>query len=50
MTTFQLYGTWNRMLKQWQIASCHTRRTNLIWLIVGLYLGERSVTLKGVAF
>jgi len=40
MTTFQLYGTWNRMLKQWQIATCYTRRTNLIWLIVGLYLGE----------
>lgn len=40
MTTFQLYGTWNRMLKQWLITTCHTRRTNLIWLIVGLYLGQ----------
>lgn len=40
MTTFQLYGTWNGMLKQWLINTCHTRRTNLIWLIVGLYLGQ----------
>jgi len=40
MTTFKLYGTWNRMLKQWLEHVCHTRRTNLIWLIVGLYLGQ----------
>jgi hypothetical protein len=28
------------MLKQWQLNLGHTRRTNLIWLIVGLYLGQ----------
>jgi len=39
MTTFQVYGTWNRMLKQWLGHICHTRRTNLSWLIVGLYVG-----------
>jgi hypothetical protein len=40
MTTFELYGTWNRMLKQWLSHVCHTRRTNLIWLVIGLYLGQ----------
>ncbi len=40
MTTFRLYGTWNRVLKQWLSHIRATRRTNLIWLIVGLYLGQ----------
>lgn len=40
MTTFQLYGTWNRMLKQWLSQTCATRRTNLIWLLIGLYLSQ----------
>jgi hypothetical protein len=39
MTTFKLYGIWKRLLAQWLKDECHTRRTNLTWLIVGLYLG-----------
>jgi hypothetical protein len=38
MTTFTLYGSWNQLLGQWLTDKCRTRRTNLIWLIVGLYL------------
>ncbi len=41
MTTFKLYGTWNRLLGQWLADTCRTRRANLNWLIVGLYLGGR---------
>lgn len=41
MTTFKLYGTWNRLLGQWLTDTCRTRRTNLVWLIMGLYLGGR---------
>lgn len=41
MTTFKLYGTWNRLLGQWLTDKCRTRRANLNWLIVGLYLGGR---------
>lgn len=41
MTTFTLYGTWNRLLGQWLTDRCRTRRLNLTWLIVGLYLGGR---------
>ena len=41
MTTFKLYGTWNRLLGQWLTDKCRTRRLNLTWLIVGLYLGGR---------
>ena len=40
MNTFQLYRTWNNLLKQWLPAQCHTRLTNLTWLIVGLYLAR----------
>lgn len=39
MTTFRLYGIWNGLLAQWLTDRCRTRRTNLIWLLVGLYLG-----------
>jgi hypothetical protein len=39
MNTFRLYGTWNQLLGQWLTDTCRTRRANLIWLIVGLYLG-----------
>jgi hypothetical protein len=41
MTTFKLYGIWDKLLAQWLRDGCHTRRTNLIWLICGLYLGGR---------
>jgi hypothetical protein len=41
MTTFKLYGIWNALLAQWLTDPCRTRRANLIWLIVGLYLGGR---------
>ena len=41
MTTFKLYGIWKRLLGQWLKDSCPTRRTNLTWLIVGLYLGGK---------
>jgi hypothetical protein len=41
MTTFKLYGIWERLLAQWLPEERKTRRTNLIWLIVGLYLGGR---------
>lgn len=41
MTTFKLYGIWERLLAQWLPDERKTRRTNLIWLIVGLYLGGR---------
>ena len=44
MTTFKLYGIWKRLLAQWLTDDCHTRRTNLIWLIVGLYLSQRVQT------
>jgi len=37
MTTFKLYGIWERLLAQWLPDERKTRRTNLIWLIVGLY-------------
>lgn len=39
MTTFKLYGIWNALLTQYLTDPCPTRRVNLIWLIVGLYLG-----------
>jgi len=39
MNTFTLYSTWNRVLGQWLSHVYRTRRVNLIWLIVGLYLG-----------
>jgi hypothetical protein len=39
MTTFQLYASWNGLLAQWLPDACRTRRANLIWLLVGLYLG-----------
>lgn len=41
MTTFTLYGIWNGLLSQWLTDTCRTRRANLIWLMVGLYLGGR---------
>jgi DDE family transposase len=41
MTTFKLYGIWKRLLAQWLTDDCHTRRTNLTWLIVGLYLSQK---------
>jgi hypothetical protein len=41
MNTFRLYGTWNQLLSQWLTDPCRTRRANLIWLIIGLYLGGR---------
>lgn len=41
MTTFKLYGIWKRLLAQWLTDACHTRRTNLTWLIVGLYLSQK---------
>jgi hypothetical protein len=41
MNTFQLYGTWKRLLGQWLTDTCRTRRINLCWLIVGLYLGGK---------
>ena len=41
MTTFKLYGIWKRLLAQWLTDECHTRRTNLTWLIVGLYLSQK---------
>lgn len=41
MTTFQLYATWNQLLAQWLPDGCRTRRANLIWLLIGLYLGGR---------
>ena len=41
MTTFKLYGIWERLLAQWLKDECRTRRANLLWLIVGLYLGRR---------
>ncbi len=40
MTTFTLNGIWKRLLAQWLTDDCRTRRTNLIWLIVGLYLSQ----------
>jgi hypothetical protein len=39
MTTFQLYRMWNRLLAQWLPDDCPTRRANLSWLVIGLYLG-----------
>jgi hypothetical protein len=44
MTTFKLYGIWKRLLAQWLTDECHTRRTNLTWLIVGLYLSQKVHT------
>lgn len=41
MTTFKLYGIWDQLLAQWLRDECRTRRANLIWLLVGLYLGGR---------
>ncbi|MEP7355620.1 MAG: IS4 family transposase [Anaerolineales bacterium] len=41
MTTFKLYGIWKCLLAQWLTDPCVTRRTNLTWLIVGLYLGQK---------
>jgi hypothetical protein len=41
MTTFKLYGIWKRLVGQWLTDDCPTRRTNLTWLIVGLYLGGK---------
>jgi hypothetical protein len=38
MTTFKRYGIWKRVLAQWLSATCPTRRTNLTWRIVGLYV------------
>jgi hypothetical protein len=32
MTTFKLYGIWERLLTQWLSDTCATRRTNLTWL------------------
>lgn len=39
MTTVQLYGSWNRLLAHGSPDTCRTRRANLIWLLVRLYLG-----------
>lgn len=44
MTTFKLYGIWERLLAQWLTDTCKTRRTNLTWLIVGLYLSGKVQT------
>jgi len=44
MTTFKLYGIWKQVLAQWLTDACPTRRTNLTWLIVGLYLGGKVQT------
>jgi hypothetical protein len=41
MTTFKLYGIWKRVLAQWLSDPCPTRRTNLTWLIVGLYVSGK---------
>jgi hypothetical protein len=47
MNTFQLYGTWYSRLAQTIPDSCPSRRKNLSWLIVGLYLGM-SVHLSAI--
>ncbi|MGP1684937.1 MAG: IS4 family transposase [Giesbergeria sp.] len=52
MTTFKLHHIWKNLLAQWvdEAALCHTQRTNLLWLIVGLYLGgkvQTSAIVKG---
>ena len=44
MTTFKLYGIWKSVLAQWLTDSCSSRRTNLTWLIVGLYLSGKVQT------
>src|SRR4029079_18344094 len=44
MTTFKLYGIWKRLLAQGLTDECQARRTNLTWLIVGLYLGQKVQT------
>lgn len=44
MTTFKLYGIWERLLAQWLTDECRTRRVNLTWLIVGLYLSGKVQT------
>lgn len=44
MTTFKLHNIWKALLAQWLPDVCATRRTNLTWLIVGLYLGGRVQT------
>ena len=44
MTTSKLYGIWERLLAQWLTDACATRRTNLTWLIVGLYLSGKVQT------
>lgn len=44
MTTSKLYGIWERLLAQWLTDTCQTRRTNLTWLIVGLYLSGKVQT------
>jgi hypothetical protein len=44
MTTLKLYGIWERLLAQWLTDACATRRTNLTWLIVGLYLSGKVQT------
>jgi hypothetical protein len=44
MTTSKLYGIWERLLAQWLTDACVTRRTNLTWLIVGLYLSGKVQT------
>ena len=44
MTTFKLYGIWKSVLAQWLTDPCPSRRTNLTWLIVGLYLSGKVQT------
>jgi hypothetical protein len=47
MSTLHLYRIWEVRLAQWLTDSCRTRRANLIWLIVGLYLA-RQVHLSAI--
>lgn len=44
MTTLKLHHIWKRLLTQWRPGECHTRVTNLAWLIVGLYVSQRIQT------
>lgn len=47
MNTFDLYRIWNDLITQWLPIACATQQKNLVWLIVGLYLGK-SVYLSAI--
>jgi hypothetical protein len=42
MTTFKLYGIWERVLAQWLPDIRYTRRANLIWLTPAYTAGVMS--------